>query len=226
MKSNSHIATQIVKIKNDLPDTARLVAVSKFHPCEAIKEAYDAGQRLFGESRAQELKEKYEQLPKDIEWHFIGHLQVNKVKYIAPFVSLVHSVDSIGLLKEINRQASKYNRTIDCLLEIHVAQETTKYGLTFDECTTLLQSEEFARLEHIRIKGFMGMASYTDDTAQIEQEFHQLGTFFRQLRDDSSIPNTDICELSMGMSHDYLLALKEGATLVRIGTTIFGERIY
>lgn len=221
------IVQRIQAIKATLPSTTRLVAVSKFHPAESILVAYEGGQRIFGESRAQELREKQAVLPKDIEWHFIGHLQENKVKYIAPFVSLIHSIDSLSLLKEVERQGEKCGRVIPCLLELHVAQEESKFGLSFQQCQDLLCSEELASFHHVLIKGVMGMASFTDDEEQVRDEFHRLATFYRQLKSsETPYPNTDFCELSMGMSHDYLWALEEGATLVRIGTTIFGERVY
>lgn len=208
-----------------LPQT-RLVAVSKFHPAEAIREAYDMGQRIFGESKVQELTGKYESLPKDIEWHFIGHLQTNKVKYIAPFVSMIHAVDSFKLLCEIDKQAAKVNRVIPCLLEMHVAQEESKFGFTFEECRALLAEGEWKNLSHVSIAGIMGMASYTDDLHQIQQEFQSLSDFFKELKNSYFSGNSQFCELSMGMSHDYPEAVKRGSTLVRVGSKIFGDRIY
>ncbi len=171
----------LTKIKNALPDGVRLVAVSKFHPAEAIRETYDCGQRIFGESKAQELQAKVALLPADIEWHFIGHLQSNKIKYIIPFISLIHSIDSIKLLEEVNKQAAKHNRTVSCLLEIHIAQEESKYGFSIEEARTLFEENVFERFDHVSIKGFMGMASLTDDAQQIRKEFHALSSFFNKI---------------------------------------------
>ena len=207
----SDIARHIERIRQELPAGTRLVAVSKFHTAETIMEAYEAGQRIFGESRVQELVEKYEVLPKDIEWHFIGHLQTNKVKYIVPFITLIHSVDSEKLLSVIESEAAKCGRVVDCLLEIHVAQEDSKYGFTLDSCRELLQG---------------GMATQTDDEDCIEREFSALKKLFDEVKGSSSVDSSAFCELSMGMSHDYPLALRHGSTLVRIGTSIFGERVY
>lgn len=226
MQRASNIEERLLDIKSNLPDTVRLVAVSKFHPVEAIQEAYAVGQRLFGESRAQELVPKQESLPNDIEWHFIGHLQENKVRFIAPFVALIHSVDSLKLLREINKQGAKCGRIIPCLLEIFVAQEETKYGFTIQECEELLQSDALKELTHVEIRGIMGMASLTEDEQQIRGEFRTLRTFFEKLQRKETLPNVHLCELSMGMSHDYTIAVEEGSTMVRIGTTIFGERTY
>jgi len=226
MQRASNIGERLLEVKSHLPETVRLVAVSKFHPVEAIQEAYAAGQRLFGESRAQEAVPKQESLPKDIEWHFIGHLQENKVRYIAPFVALIHSVDSLKLLREIDKQGVKCGRVIPCLLEIFVAQEETKYGFTTEECDDLLHSAELKALTHVEIRGLMGMASLTEDETQIREEFRTLHTFFEKIRSEVTLPNVHICELSMGMSHDYKIAMEEGSTMVRIGTTIFGERTY
>lgn len=219
----SGIAERIQSVVASLPETARLVAVSKFNPAEAVLQAYNCGQRLFGESKVQELTGKYEVLPKDIEWHFIGHLQTNKVKYIAPFISLIQSVDSLKLLKEIDAQAKKVNRVIDCLLEIHVAQEETKYGFSFDELRTLFKERAFDVFENVSIVGLMGMASNTEDEVQIREEFRLLSDFYKEMK-DSLAPQ--FRELSMGMSHDYHIAVEEGSTLVRVGSFIFGERIY
>lgn len=226
MQRASNIGERLLDIKSNLPDTVRLVAVSKFHPVEAIQEAYAVGQRLFGESRAQELVPKQESLPNDIEWHFIGHLQENKVRFIAPFVALIHSVDSLKLLREINKQGAKCGRIIPCLLEIFVAQEETKYGFTIQECEELLQSDALKELTHVEIRGIMGMASLTEDEQQIRGEFRTLRTFFEKLQREETLPNVHLCELSIGMSHDYTIAVEEGSTMVRIGTTIFGERTY
>ena len=220
------IQLHLKEILAELPPQTRLVAVSKFHPAEAIREAYDMGQRIFGESKVQELTGKYESLPKDIEWHFIGHLQTNKVKYIAPFVSMIHAVDSFKLLCEIDKQAAKVNRVIPCLLEMHVAQEESKFGFTFEECRALLAEGEWKNLSHVSISGIMGMASYTDDLHQIQQEFQSLSDFFKELKNSYFSGNSQFCELSMGMSHDYPEAVKKGSTLVRVGSKIFGDRIY
>jgi pyridoxal phosphate enzyme (YggS family) len=220
------IQLHLKEILAELPPQTRLVAVSKFHPAEAIREAYDMGQRIFGESKVQELTGKYESLPKDIEWHFIGHLQTNKVKYIAPFVSMIHAVDSFKLLCEIDKQAAKVNRVIPCLLEMHVAQEESKFGFTFEECRALLAEGEWKNLSHVSIAGIMGMASYTDDLHQIQQEFQSLSDFFKELKKSYFSGNSQFCELSMGMSHDYPEAVKRGSTLVRVGSKIFGDRIY
>ncbi len=226
MKRVSNIGERLLEVKSNLPDTVHLVAVSKFHPAESVLEAYNAGQRIFGESRAQEVVPKKESLPKDIEWHFIGHLQENKVKNIAPFIALIHSVDSLKLLREINKQGEKCGRVIPCLLEIFVAQEETKYGFTIQECDDLLHGAELKELTHVEIRGIMGMASLTEDEEQIRREFGMLRTFFKKICCDISIPNANIRELSMGMSQDYLIAIEEGSTMVRIGTTIFGDRAY
>ena len=220
------IAQRIQELKQSLPSDVTLVAVSKFHPVEALQAAYDAGQRVFGESRAQELVAKQRQLPADIEWHFIGTLQTNKVKEIVPFISLIHSVDSFRLLQEIEKQASKVDRVIRVLLEIHVAQEETKHGLTPEACRQLLADEAVTHLPHVRICGLMGMASNTDDEAQVKAEFHQIHALFSELKDGICRSNPDFTWLSMGMSHDYPLAIAEGSNLIRIGTYIFGERVY
>ena len=219
----SGIAERIQSVVASLPETARLVAVSKFNPAEAVLQAYNCGQRLFGESKVQELTGKYEVLPKDIEWHFIGHLQTNKVKYIAPFISLIQSVDSLKLLKEIDAQAKKVNRVIDCLLEIHVAQEETKYGFSIDELRELFKERAFDVFENVSVVGLMGMASNTEDEVQIREEFRLLSDFYKEMK-DSLAPQ--FRELSMGMSHDYHIAVEEGSTLVRVGSFIFGERVY
>ncbi|SFC61256.1 hypothetical protein SAMN05421780_107104 [Flexibacter flexilis DSM 6793] len=219
------IAQNIADIEKTLEGTScRLIAVSKTKPASAIAEAYEAGFRRFGENKVQEMADKYEELPKDIEWHLIGHLQSNKVKYIAPFVSLIHSVDSLKLLAEINKQAAKAGRQIPCLLQIFIAQEETKFGLSETEAIDLLQSAEFDTLENIRIVGLMGMASNTDNNAQIRQEFKGLKQFFDRLAQTIQHPRVQMQELSMGMSGDYLMAAQEGSTLVRVGSAIFGHR--
>lgn len=220
------IASSIQEIKRQLPAHVQLVAVSKFNPIEALKEAYDAGQRLFGESQAQEMVPKAQQLPEDIKWHFIGHLQTNKVKYIAPYVACIESVDSLKLLVEINKQALKNNRIIPCLLQFHVAQEETKSGLTKEECEDMLSSEEFANLRNIRIDGVMGMASNTDDEARIRADFAEITRLFVYFKLHYFAASPHFKHISMGMTHDYPIAIKEGATLVRVGSGIFGERMY
>lgn len=220
------IQTNIKEILTELPSGVRLVAVSKFHPNERIEAAYQAGQRIFGESKVQELTEKYRTLPKDIEWHFIGHLQTNKVKYIAPFISMIHAVDSFKLLEEINKQASKVDRIIPCLLEIHIAQEESKYGFTFESCREMLQEGAWKNLKNISINGVMGMATNTEDSDEIRKEFKQLHDFFTELKQTYFPNKAQFCEISMGMSHDYPLAIEAGSTLVRVGSKIFGDRIY
>ena len=212
------------QIKSTIEDGVQLVAVSKFHPVSLLAEAYREGQRIFGESRVQELQQKYEALPKDIEWHFIGHLQMNKVKYIAPYIALIHAVDSLKLLKEINKQAAKHNRKIRCLLELHLAQETTKFGLTPEACLALLDEGSWKELQHVEIAGLMCMASNTNDQEQIRKEFHTAWEFFNKLKNTYFTDCDTFCERSWGMSHDYGIAMKEGATLVRIGSAIFGDR--
>lgn len=220
------IQANLKEVLDQLPEGVRLVAVSKFHPNEAIEEAYKVGQRIFGESREQELSTKYETLPKDIEWHFIGHLQTNKVKYIAPYIAMIHAVDSYKLLAEIDKQAAKYNRVIPCLLEIHIAQEESKYGFTFDTCRQMLEEGGWKQLKHVCIAGVMGMGTNTDDEKEVEKEFRSLADFFRSLKQDYFSQTDSFKEISMGMSHDYLIAIKCGTTLVRVGSKIFGERIY
>ena len=220
------IQTNLKEVLNDLPQDVRLVAVSKFHPAEAIQAAYDAGQRIFGESKVQEMDEKHGKLPEDIEWHFIGHLQTNKVKYIAPYVALIHAVDSYKLLVEVNKQASKANRIIPCLLEIHIAQEESKYGFTFESCRTFLQEEAWKELTNVRIEGVMGMATNTDDENEIRKEFESLHRFFNELKENYFKEQPYFKEISMGMSHDYKIAVAAGSTMVRVGSKIFEERIY
>jgi len=220
------IKSNLLDVLSELPERVRLVAVSKFNPKEAIMEAYEAGQRIFGESKVQEMTDKYEALPKDIEWHFIGHLQTNKIKYIVPYVSMIHGVDSYKLLFEINKQAEKAGRIIPCLLQIHIAQEETKFGFSFDECKDMLANKEWKKLTHISIQGLMGMATYTDSTKQIEAEFCSLSSFFTEVKQSFFDQKPDFKEISMGMSHDYPMAIAAGSTLVRVGSKIFGERIY
>ena len=203
---------------------AKLVAVSKTKPAEDIQALYNQGQRIFGENKVQEMTAKHEQLPKDIQWHLIGHLQTNKVKYIAPYVSLIHSVDSLKLLQEIDKQAEKNNRTIPCLLQVYIANEDTKFGLSAEEVHTLLSSAEYQALQHISIYGLMGMATNTDDEQQIEAEFASLQQLHAEVKDKYFSHSDTFSQLSMGMSSDYHLALKHGATLVRVGSLLFGER--
>ncbi len=220
------IQKNLNQVLSNLPTNVRLVAVSKFHPKEAILEAYHAGQRIFGENKVQEMTEKHEMLPDDIQWHFIGHLQTNKIKYIAPYVTLIHGVDSYKLLSEINKQAEKHNRVIPCLLQLHIAQEETKFGFSFDECTEMLRKSDWKRLHHVSIYGVMGMASNTTNLDQVRKEFQSLHHFFEFAKEQFFANNPDFHELSMGMSHDYPIAIEEGATLIRVGSKIFGERVY
>ncbi|MCF8308516.1 MAG: YggS family pyridoxal phosphate-dependent enzyme [Bacteroidales bacterium] len=211
------------KIKLELPARVKLIAVSKTKPVETIKEAYDAGHKIFGENKAQELINKQPELPEDIEWHFIGHLQSNKVKYLAPFVSMIHSVDRKKILKEINKEAKKNNRVIDCLLQFHIAEEETKFGLSMEEARELIESGAFQGYENVRIKGVMGMATFTEDTEQVRREFKHLNNIFQTLKKEY-FNNENFRELSMGMSGDYRIAIEEGSTIVRVGSLIFGAR--
>jgi hypothetical protein len=220
------IAANLSKLKKELETyDVKLVAVSKTKSNEEIMEAYNAGQKVFGENQVQELVDKYEQLPKDIEWHLVGHLQTNKVKYIAPFISLIHSVDSLKLLAEINKQALKNNRVIDCLLQIYIADEDTKYGLAYDEAIELLRSEEYTAMKNIRIVGFMGIATNTQVEKQINDEFNELKVFFEGIQQSFFRKDTGFKEISMGMSGDYKIALEQGSTMIRVGSTIFGTRV-
>jgi len=220
------IAENIAKIKSEINENVKLVAVSKTKPVEDIMEAYDAGHKIFGENKAQELAGKFEALPRDIEWHFIGHLQTNKVKYIAPFVSLIHGIDSLKLLKTINKEAKKKNRVIDCLLQFHIAEEETKFGLDENEADEILTSSGYKELENVRITGVMGMATYTTDTEQIRSEFRHLKNIFETLKEKYFGTDESFKEISMGMSGDYKIAVEEGSTIVRIGSAIFGARNY
>ena len=220
------IARNIEEIRKTIPEGVRLVAVSKFHPAEAIMEAYGAGQRIFGESRAQELVAKHKVLPADIEWHFIGSLQTNKVKDIVPFVSLIHSVDSSRLLLEIEKQAARVDRVIDVLLELRVAREETKHGLDEADSEALLTGGLLDGLTHVRLKGVMGMATNTDDMDEVRLEFRQIRERFERMRAMLGERAAGFTEISMGMSHDYPLAIDEGSTMIRVGTSIFGEREY
>ena len=214
------------QVLSTLPKGVRLVAISKYHPNEYIEAAYAEGQRVFGESHEQELRQKHESLPKDIEWHFIGHLQTNKVKYIAPYVSMVEAVDSIKLLREINKQAEKCGRTINVLLELHIAEESTKYGLTLEACRQLLDDGEWRQMQHIRICGLMMMASFVDDKEQIRREMQTARDFFDEVKACYFADDPAFCERSWGMSDDYPIAVETGSTMVRVGTAIFGPRVY
>jgi hypothetical protein len=220
VKGNLH------EVLNNLPEGVRLVAISKYHPNEYIEAAYEEGQRTFGESHEQELRQKVETLPRDIRWHFIGHLQTNKVKYIAPYITMIEAVDSLKLLREIEKQAAKNERVIDVLLELHIADEETKYGLTADELRQLLADGEWRQLQHVRICGLMMMASNVDDEQQIRSEFRQARQLFDEVKGRYFADCDYFCERSWGMSHDYPIAVEEGSTMVRIGTSIFGPRVY
>ena len=200
--------------------------MSKFHPAERLQEAYDAGQRMFGENHIQEMATKAAALPKDIEWHFTGHVQTNKIKYMASFVSLIHAVDSFRLLCEIDKHAAKHNRIIDCLLQIHIAQEDTKYGFTIDECRQMLATEPWRELSHVRITGLMAMGSNTDDMEQVRGEFKQIKSLFDELKEKYFSDKPSFCQISEGMTDDYPIAIEYGSTEVRIGSTIFGQRVY
>jgi PLP dependent protein len=220
------IAQNIQQINDSLAGTsARLIAVTKTKPIEDLQAAYEVNCKIFGENKVQEMVQKWEELPKDIEWHLIGHLQSNKVKYMAHFVTMIHSIDSLKLLQEVDKQAFKANRIIDCLLQIYIAQEDTKFGLSKEEALEILDSDEFKNMKNVRIVGVMGMATNTDNQEQIRMEFRGLKTFFEELK--SKYPSTDnlqLKEISMGMSGDYLIAAEEGSTLVRVGSAIFGNR--
>lgn len=213
-------------ILDSLPEGVKLVAVSKFHPNEYIEEAYSEGQRIFGESHEQELSKKQQTLPEDIQWHFIGHLQTNKVKYIAPYISMIEAVDSLKLLKEINKQGAKCGRVIDVLLELHVAKEVTKYGLSLDDCRRLLAEGEWKEMSNVRICGLMTMASFVDDENQIREEFTLANNFFNEMKQLYFNDCDYFKERSWGMSDDYHIAVQCGSTMVRVGTTIFGPRVY
>ena len=219
------IKQNLNSIVNTIPKHVALVAVSKTKPIADILEAYNAGQRIFGENKIQEMVDKHEQLPKDIEWHMIGHVQRNKVKYMAHFVNLIHGVDNFKLLNEINKQAEKHDRTIDCLLQIKIADEDSKFGMTQDEAKNILQSEEFSELKHINIKGVMGMATFTEDKSQITREFQNLKFIFEELK-KLEVTNCNLQIISMGMSSDYPLAINCGSTMIRVGSSIFGKRNY
>ena len=218
------VASEIIRFTDELPANVRLVAVSKFHPVEKLMEAYSAGQRIFGESRVQELVQKAQEMPADVQWHFIGHLQTNKVRALLPHVSLIHSVDSERLLDCIDKEAERIGRTVDVLLQIHVAQEEAKFGFTLQEITQLANSGKLTAMSHVRVVGVMAMATNTDDDAEIRREFAEAHHVFYTLKDGCFFGDEHFCELSMGMSDDYRLAIAEGSTMVRIGTTIFGAR--
>jgi pyridoxal phosphate enzyme (YggS family) len=220
------IENNLKNIKNKLPEKVTLVAVSKTKPIADLQRAYDAGQRDFGENKIQEMAQKYEALPKDIRWHMIGHVQTNKVKYMASFVHLIHGVDRFKLLKEINKQAKKHNRVIHCLLQARIAQEETKFGLSFSEINTLIESKEFLDLQNIKIVGLMGMATFTDDKEQLKKEFRSLSNYFTKIQEKPTTTNFKPQILSMGMSADYPLAIAEGSTMIRVGSAIFGLRNY
>jgi pyridoxal phosphate enzyme (YggS family) len=218
------IQKKIQEIKKLISANVSLVAVSKTKPIEDLQEAYDAGQRIFGENKIQEMVDKFDVLPKDIQWHMIGHLQSNKVKYMAHFVDLIHGVDKFKTLKEINKQAQKHNRVINCLLQAKIAKEETKFGLSFEDIDQILQSPEMTALENIKIVGFMGMASFTDNQTQLKEEFSSLKNFFEKHKTQTAIANCQLDVLSMGMSGDYNLAIENGSTMIRVGSSIFGKR--
>ena len=218
------IGKNISEIKKTLPAGVKLVAVSKTKPIEVIQDAYQTGHKIFGENKAQELTQKHEVLPKDIEWHFIGHLQSNKTKYIAPFVSLIHGIDSFKILKAVNKEARKNNRVISCLLQFHIAQESTKFGFSEEEAREMLESEAFAAMKNITIAGVMGMATFTDNEQQVRNEFKSLKSIFEKLKNNYFPNEPQFKEISMGMSDDYSIAVEEGSTIVRIGSSIFGAR--
>ena len=213
-------------VKATVPSNVTLIAVSKTKPVSDLQEAYDAGQRIFGENKALEMRDKHQALPADIQWHFIGHLQTNKIKYIAPFVTLIHAIDSLPLLEAVNKEAAKNNRVIDCLLQFHIAKEETKFGLDIEEAKSLLESESFKDLKNINICGVMGMATFTDNAAQVRNEFKNLKNIFETLKENYFKEKVSFKEISMGMSDDYPIAIEEGATMVRVGSKIFGARNY
>jgi len=220
-----NIAQRLIKLKASLPPYITLVAVSKLHPVEVLQEAYDAGQRIFGENRVQELTAKYPLLPSDIQWHFVGTLQTNKVKYIAPFIDTIQSIDSLNVLKEVEKQAAKCNRHIRVFLEVHIAEEMTKHGFAFDECLNLFLENKLDNYPHVIVAGLMGMATFTDDAEQIQHEFQTLKRLFDEIK-QSGKAGDSFTELSMGMSDDYPIAIRNGSTMIRVGTLIFGEREY
>ena len=217
------VAENLKSISNTIPAHVQLVAISKTKPVEVVMEAYHAGQRVFGENKVQEMVAKEEVMPKDIQWHLVGHLQTNKIKYIIPFVSLIHSVDSQKLLEAIDKEAAKKSRVVDCLLQVHIAQEETKFGFDRDELLLLVNSGALARFNYVRVVGLMGMASFTDNTGQVREEFHGLHQLFTEMQ---PVFGAQFTQLSMGMSGDYQLAIEEGSTMVRVGSSIFGGRNY
>ena len=221
---NVDVAKNLQQVVGNLPEGVSLVAISKFHPKEYLEAAYAVGQRIFGESHEQELSKKVAELPNDIEWHFIGHLQTNKVKYIAPYISMIDAVDSFKLLKEINKQAAKHDRVINVLLELHIAKEETKYGFTPDACREMLKEGQWRELNHVHISGLMMMASNVDDESQIRKEMMEAANFFDEVKRDYFADDDRFCERSWGMSHDYRIAVQCRSTMVRVGTYIFGER--
>ena len=220
------VQQNIISIRKHIPAHVQLVCVSKFHPDEELLEAYNAGERVFGESKVQEMCGKQQRLPKDIHWHFIGHLQTNKIKQIVPFVELIHGVDTFKLLVEINKQAEKQNRRVNCLLQVYIASEVTKFGFSSDELKSLLATAEWQELKNINIAGLMGMATFTDDKNQIRSEFKSLKMLFDELKNMYFVDNASFKEISMGMSDDYQIAIEEGSTMVRVGSSIFGVRNY
>ncbi len=220
IKNNLH------DIVDNLPDGVKLVAVSKFHPEEEIMVAYEEGQRVFGESHERELSRKHDALPKDIEWHFIGHLQTNKVRFIVPYISLIEAVDSLRLFREIEKQAERYNKVVDCLLELHIAEEATKYGFTLDECRSFLAEGEWRNMSHVRIRGLMMMASFVDDEEQIRKEMMLAAQFFNEVKQDFFADDDSFCLRSWGMSDDYPIAIECNSNMIRVGTRIFGPRKY
>lgn len=220
------IGKNITELIQTIPEKVKLVAVSKTKPNEDILQAYNAGHKIFGENKIQDLCRKYEELPKDIQWHFIGHPQSNKVKYIAPFINLIHGVDSLKLLKIIEKEGKKNERIIPCLLQFHIAKEYTKFGLSLDEAMEILESEEFKQLNHVKIMGVMGMATYTENEEQIRNEFQELKGIYKVLKEKHFHNSEEFSEISMGMSGDYQLAIEEGSTMIRVGSSIFGARNY
>ena len=220
------IAVNLQELRKHIPSHVKLICVSKFHPESSIIEAYDCGERVFGENKVQELTRKYENLPTDIQWHFIGHLQTNKVKYIVPFVDLIHGIDSVKLLAEVNKQAAKVNRKVNCLLQMHIAQEETKFGFDEKEISEFLETMNPDDFSYVNICGLMGMATFTDNKEQTRSEFKNLKRMFDKIKNQYLSTNHHFTELSMGMSDDYQIAIEEGSTMIRIGTTIFGNRVY
>lgn len=220
------IKENLEKIRATVPEGVTLVAVSKTKPISDLQEAYDAGQRVFGENYPQEMRDKHEVLPQDIQWHFIGHLQTNKIKYIIPYVTLIHSIDTANLLEAVNKEAKKHDRVVDCLLQFHIALEETKFGLDLDEARQLLDSEAFKQMENVRICGVMGMGTFTDNMDEVRKEFKHLKSIFETLKNDYFANQPQFKEISMGMSEDYPIAIEEGATLIRVGSKIFGPRNY